>query len=179
MVGSLDLAAALLLAGAGLAKLVHPQPAATMLGRVWPRVRGFGPLAAAVRMIGAGEAGIAAAAIGVGDRLTAVLLGCCYLAFAAVSMRLLGRGQPASCGCFGRADSPVGAAHLALNVVCVGVAVAGVVRPAGPFGGLARHDWLVGVTGGVQAVLLAYLGYLCITALPALAAARRRLVETA
>jgi hypothetical protein len=42
-------------------------------------------------------------------------------------------------------------------------------------GGLLDHGALTATVGSAQAVLLAYLGFLSITALPALVAARRQL----
>jgi hypothetical protein len=174
MIGSLELAAALLLAAAGLAKLVAPQQGAAMLRRAWPRV----PLARpALRLGGAVEIAVALGACLRGDRWTALALGTCYLVFMVVAFRLMRRGQRSSCGCFGRADSPVGIAHVVLDGGCVGVAVAAAGQPPGALGGLLGDGVLVGVVGVGQAVLLAYLGFLSITALPALTAARRHVLE--
>lgn len=174
MIGSLAVAAALLLGAAGLAKIVAPGPAAAMLRRAWPRMRA--PVLT-VRVAAALEIGVALAVLARGDRGSAVALGCCYLAFAALTVRLVATRERASCGCFGGAASPVGAEHLVLNLVCVGVAVAALLRPAGPLGGLLDGGVLRAAVGIGQAALLAYLGFLSITALPALSAARRRFVE--
>jgi hypothetical protein len=179
LIGSLQLAAALLLAGAGAAKLRAPEQAAAMLRQAgWATLR----VAAArqlVRAAGAVELAVGVAVVVTGSRLADVQLGVCYLAFLAVAGRLLRGGERASCGCFGATDSPVGIGHLVVNVAAVGVAVAGIVRAPGPVGGLFDGDVLTGVVGVGQSVLLAYLGYLSITALPALVAARRRLLEAA
>jgi hypothetical protein len=177
MIGSLAAAAALLLALAGLAKVVTPAPAVTTLRLAYPALRGMRTLRAVVRAGGVAELAIGLAALTVGSRLTAVLLGCCYLVFAALAVRLVRRGQHAPCGCFGQPDSPIGIAHVVLNVICVGGAIAATLRPPGPAGGLFEHGALPGVVGAAQVVLLAYLGFLSVTALPALAAERRRLVE--
>ena len=179
MIGSVQLAAALLLAGAGMAKLVAPDPAAAMLRKAWWTRLRSGASLALIRVGGVIEVGVGAAVLATGGRVAAALLGCCYLAFLIVAARLLRRGQRTSCGCFGATDSPVGIGHLVVNLVAVGVAITAVVRPPGPVGGLFDHHALTGVVGLGQAVLLAYLAFLSITALPALVAARRRLLEAA
>jgi hypothetical protein len=61
-----------------------------------------------------------------------------------------------------------------LNAAAAAVALAGVVRPAGRWGGAFGADVLPGLIALAQAGLLAYAAFLSITALPALAAARRR-----
>ncbi len=174
MVGSLCLAAALLLGGAGLGKLRTPQPAAAMLRRAVPA--GLRPLARAgvVRAVGVGELAVGVAAVLTGDRSALVLLAVAYLAFLGLAVRLLSAPTPASCGCFGRVDSPVGVGHVVLNLVAAGAAVAGAVRPVGSWGGLLDGAALPGVVGVGQSAVLAVLGYLAITALPALSAARRQ-----
>jgi hypothetical protein len=172
MIGSLQLAAALLLGAAGLAKLVAPGPAAAMLRRAWRVVP-----SAVVRAAAAIEMVVALAVIALGDRAAALALGACYLACAAVSVRLMQRRERASCGCFGRADAPVGGVHLAVNAAAFGIAAAAALRPPGRFGGLFEDGALHGVVGVGQSALLAYLAFLLLTALPALTAARRRLME--
>lgn len=179
MIGSVQLAAALLLAGAGLAKLFAPDQAAAMLRKAWWTRLRSGAALVLVRIAGVVEIGVGVAVTATGARIAAALLGCCYLAFLVVAGRLLLRGQRTSCGCFGAADSPIGIGHLVVNVVAMGVAIAAVIRPPGPVGGLFDDDVLTGVVGLGQAVLLAYLAFLSITALPALVAARRRLLEPA
>jgi hypothetical protein len=174
VVGSLAVAAAVLLFAAGVAKLRTPAPAVGMLRRALPPP--LRPLAGetAIRLAAGVEAIIGAAVILDGGRLVHALLAGCYLAFSVVALRLATLPQRQSCGCFGRTDSPVGVLHVALDVVAAGVAVIATVRPPGRLGGLFDGSVLVGVVGCTQAVLLAYLGFLTITALPALGAERRR-----
>ena len=174
MLGSIELAAALLLLAAGVAKVRSPDAAATMLRRAAPRLPAALRQPSAVRIGGVLEAAIATAVVLTGTRAAAALLAGCYAVFAVVSIRLTVLGQRASCGCFGRTDSPVGAAHVVLNVLALAVAAAGVVRPTGPVAGLFDGALLAGLIGAAQAVLVAYLGFLSITALPALAADRQR-----
>jgi len=177
VIGTLQLAAALLLVGAGAAKLRAPDQVAATLRRAWRAVRRPGTSRALARASGAVEVVVGVAVIASGSRIAAALLGCCYLAFLAIATRLLRGGQRTSCGCFGTADSPVGTGHVAVNAIAIGIAVAALVRPPGRVGGLFADNLLHGVVGLAQAGLLAYLGFLSITALPVLLAARRRLLE--
>jgi hypothetical protein len=101
------------------------------------------------------------------------LLAVAYAVFALTAARLLALGQRTSCGCFGAADAPVGVPHLVLNVAAVGVAVAATIAPPGQWGGVFAGSAVQSVVGIGQVLVLAYLGFLCITALPALGAARR------
>src|SRR5438128_12387287 len=102
MVGTLELAAALLLVGAGGAKLVAPASAAAMLRRAWARLP---TPEAAIRAAAVVELAVGLAVLVRGDRASSILLGCCYLGFAALTLRLIGMRTRASCGCFGRAGS--------------------------------------------------------------------------
>jgi hypothetical protein len=145
-----------------------------MLRRGWPALRRVPSLPAAVRLGGAAEFALAVAAVVAVTRITAALLALVYAMFAVVAVRLMVRRQSGSCGCFGRTESPVGAPHVVLNLAATGIALAAVIDPAGALGGLTDQSIARAVVGIGQAGLLAYLGFLSITALPALAAARRQ-----
>jgi hypothetical protein len=119
------------------------------------------------------ELGAGLAVLAVGGRIALALLAFCYLVLTAVAVRLATGERPAPCGCFGAADGTVGRAHVALDVAGLVAAVAGLVHPPGGVAALFDHGGLVGVTALGQALLLTALGYLSITALPALAASRR------
>lgn len=174
MIGPLAAAAAVLLAVAGLAKLRSPGPAAAMIVSLLPSLTRRRPAVRAfVRGAGIGEAAVGAAFVIVGGRLPAALLAAAYLAFTLIALSLATRSSDTSCGCFGTVDSPVGRAHVALNLICLGLAVAAVVVPVPALGGLLHRGLSVGLIGAAQVLLLAWLGYLAITALPALASARR------
>jgi hypothetical protein len=174
MVGSLEAATAMLLACAGMAKIVAPAAASALLGRVWSHASTPPPV---IRVAGASEVVIGSYTVVSGTRAAAIALAACYLAFAAITTRLLLTGQRAPCGCFGRTDADVGIAHLVVNLIGVAIAGAAAVRPPGALCGLLDAGALTGVVAAGQAVLLAYLGFLSVTALPALAAARRQLLE--
>lgn len=174
MLAAMGAGAAALLAVSGLAKLVSPAPAAAMVSTVLSLGRRRGRTVAALVRAGAlAEAVIGVVAIAVGGRLAAALLAVCYLVFTVVALRLALTRQSPSCGCFGRADSPVGVPHVVLDLVCLGVAIACVTHPAPGGAGLFDDGAAVAAIGCAQVALLACLGYLCITALPALGAARR------
>jgi hypothetical protein len=174
MIGALAAAAAVLLGLSGLAKVRTPMPAVATITRVLPRTRRRrGALTNSVRIGGVVEALIAVAFLSFGGQITAALLAGCYLVFTAVALRLATDGGHTPCGCFGAADSPVGVSHVALDLIGLTAAVAGIVVPVGAGAGLLADSALVAVIGSAQVLLLAWLGYLVITALPALAALRR------
>jgi hypothetical protein len=138
-----------------------------------PLVRSVGP----VRAIGSGEIAVGLSVVVTGSRPAVALLAAAYLVFAGVAVLLLrAGGARTSCGCFGATDSPLGPAHLVLNVVALAAGLAAVVRPPGPGCGLLDGGGTVAVTGSAQAALLAALAYVAVTSLPALLAARRTLV---
>lgn len=174
MLGALAAAAALLLVGSGVAKLRSPAPVAQTLVVLLPALgRRRRRLPALARVLGTAELAVGTAALAAGGRGPFALLAAGYLAFAAVAIRLR-TGRPAvPCGCFGRVDAPVGAAHIVLNVGCAGVAMAAAAGSVGPLGGLLGSSAFVATVGLAQVVLLAWLGYLAITALPALAGLTR------
>jgi hypothetical protein len=179
MIGSSLLAAALLLAGSGAAKLRAPSQAAVMLRQGWaafPRGRAG---RTAVRVAGSVELLIGVAACATGGRPAVALLAGCYFTFLAVVARVLARGERGSCGCFGATDSPLGLGHVVVDIAAGGIAIAALVRPPGVLGGWTDSGVLAALVGVGQAGLLACLAFLSITALPALAAARRRMLEVA
>lgn len=179
MVATLSVAAALLLCAAGLAKIIAPGDAAAMLRTAFPMVRRFRAVSGGVRLSGVVELGIGVAVVAVGGRLPAVLLTACYLAFLAVSLRLLRMPARPSCGCFGRATAPIGAGHVAVTAGGVGIGSAGIAQPSGALAELFDAGSFPAVVGTGQSALLAYLAFLSITALPAMNAERRRLSASA
>jgi len=122
-----------------------------------------------VRVGGAAEAGVGVAALATGARIPAVILAVSYAAFTAFVVLALRRGTPlASCGCFGKDDTPPTRLHAVLNA---GAVAAGIAVALNPGAGL------VDVLGaqplaGIPFVLLLGCGvsfaYLCLTSLPRL-----------
>jgi hypothetical protein len=175
IITALSLAAAALLAVAGVAKLRTPGPAATMIVTTWPRVRPWRRARLVARTAGVAEVCCGGAVLLVGGRVPPALLLACYLVLSAVALRLALGAENASCGCFGNADGAVGIPHVLLDLCGVGIAAAALARPPGPVSTVFADGALRGLIVCAQASLLAALGYLSITALPALAAARRPL----
>jgi hypothetical protein len=160
--------AAGLLVPAGVAKLRHPEIAreALGLGR-WTRDE-------LVRSVGAGELLLASWVLLDGGRAATATLAITYAAFTGVAARQRQRG--ASCGCFGGAGSPTSWTHLALDltaalaaatlaITSASVGAVQVVLGAGPLEAVTL------LVAGAAAVATAQL---VLTALPELAAARRR-----
>ena len=154
--------AALLLVAGGASKVLDPGDTATAL-------RGAGvPLGRTMVRIGAAaELVVGAYAAVVGDRVGAVLVACSYAAFAAFVAVALARHVPiATCGCFGKADTPPSLVHVVLDVAAAVAAVGVIVDPGvGLRDALSRQP----LSGIPYLVLLAtgvYVAMLSLTALP-------------
>lgn len=157
-----------LLGVAGVFKLLRPPTTqATLVSVGLPGSRRL------VQAIGVAELTIGASALlGVGG--SALLVTAAYLSFAGFVGVAMRRGLTvASCGCFGHADAPPTAIHLAVNL---GAAVVAGVAASAPLPGLMA---VLGdqPTGGLPLVLLialtTYLLYLALTVLPTALAATR------
>ena len=155
------LAAALLLAAAGLAKVRRPAGTAVALRQVGLPVPEWAVRAGAGAEVAAGCWAFTSA------RLAAGAVALSYLGFAGFVALALRRGSPvSSCGCFGKADSPPTVSHALLNLAAA--ATAG-------WAALHAHPGVVTVLrrqplAGVPLVLLvgagAYLAYLVMGDLP-------------
>lgn len=107
--------AALLVASGG-AKLGDPAPTRGALAAA-----GLPSGAAVARALGGWEVVTGALALAEGGRVGGVAVALTYAGFAAfVAFALLRRLPLQSCGCFGRADTPPGPAHLAVNLMAAG-----------------------------------------------------------
>lgn len=157
--------AALLLATAGVAKIVTPEPTRAALASVGVRVP-----AAAVVALGVAEVAVGAWSVAWGGRLAAAVLCVAYLSFAGFVV-LARRADTASCGCFGSASTPPSGVHLAVNLALAaiaGLALAAGVPPVAdvladqPLGGAAYVGFVIGGT---------YLTYVLLTLLPRVLAA--------
>lgn len=159
--------AALLLAAGGLLKAVRPDDTAGALRAFGIPVGGWG-----VRVLGALEAGIALWALIAGARIAAALVAASYAAFAGFVWSAARRSLPiASCGCFGRVDTPPSAVHLGLNlaaaVVALGVAIVG----GAAFADVVADQPLAGVPYTVTLVVGTGLAFVALTSLPRVLAA--------
>jgi hypothetical protein len=163
------LAAAVLLVVAGGSKLRDPLPLVRALRSA--RLPGTATL---VRVLATAEVVLGTVAVVTGSRLSALLLCLSYAAFTAFVLlaRSVG-GVLASCGCFGRADTPPTAVHVLVTAAFAATAAAVAVRPLG-----ALPDVLVaGPAAGIPLLLataaVAATAYLSLALLPALLATPR------
>jgi len=150
------LAAALLLAAAGVAKTVAPLSLVRALRAAGLRVRA--PLLARwVRLFAAAEAVLGVVAVVRPGPFVAAAVAISYAGFTAFVLRALRSGSPlASCGCFGKTDTPPTPGHA---IATAALAVAAVLIAVGP---AAPLDLPLAVVSGV----LAYLTYLVLAVLP-------------
>jgi hypothetical protein len=166
------LAAAALVVLAGAPKVLDPTTVLAALRSVGvPAARG------PVRALAAVQTAVGAVALLLPGRVTALLLAATYAVFTAfVAVALPRGGVVASCGCFGKADTPPTASHLLVTAlfaaVALGVAAA---PPAAPW-------WGVGAAGAVAlaaaAALVAFLAWQVLAVLPTTTAAAVRSVRS-
>jgi hypothetical protein len=162
------LATALLLVVAGLAKTRDPLSLVRALRAAGLRVRA--PLLARlVRVAAAGEALLGLAAICRPGGLLAVGVAVSYAGFTAFVIRAMRTGSPlASCGCFGKADTPPTATHAVVTAACALIALVAAAQPAGLLPDLLVHQPWAGLPLLVMTAVLGYLTYLCLALLPLL-----------
>ncbi len=125
--------------------------------------------AAAVRLLGGAEVVVGVGALVSGGRLFAALVAASYLAFAAfVALALARGGVLASCGCFGKPDTPPTRLHLVVNATAAAVAVAVAATPGpAPLVALGAQP-LAGLPFGVLVGCCTWFSYLALSALPTL-----------
>jgi hypothetical protein len=159
--GPFAIAAALLVAG-GAAKAARPGDTANALGAV-----GLPRSSLLVRAGGVAEAAIGVAALAVGDQATAVLVAVSYAAFAVFVAVALRTGAPiASCGCFGKADTPPTRLHVLFNLGAAAAAVAVAVQPRAGLGVVLPHQPLAGVPFVALVACGVALSFLLLSSLP-------------
>jgi hypothetical protein len=165
---------------AGGAKAVRPDDIARALVLLVPngfaKVTSFGVARQAVRVGALVEAALGAFALLFPQPLTASLVAISYLLFVCVVTYVWKRGGSLStCGCFGRPDTPATGLHIFLNLVFLVAAVAVALRPPHltELASLLQHQPWSGVPLLLAAVVGTWLGYLALSALSSLEAARR------
>jgi hypothetical protein len=161
--------AALLLAAAGVAKVVDPANAVGAL-------RAFGvPVApTVVRVVGAVEAVLAVSAVVTGAVVLAVAVGASYLLFTGFVVSALVRDLPiGSCGCFGEVDTPPSVLHVVVNLGAVAAALGVAVAGDGTgIGHVLAAQPLAGIPMVLLIVVGTYAAFTALTVVPQLAAAR-------
>jgi hypothetical protein len=171
----LYLIAAGLLCMAGVAKAARPDDTARAMATLVP-----GPPPSVMRwLVRAGavaEAVLGALALAFPRPATATLVALSYAGFFAVVVYARLRGRPlATCGCFGRPDTPPTALHLVVDLV-LAAAAAAVAVGASPHGTLATqlaHQPWAGLPLLFVSAVGLWLTALALSSLGALAAARR------
>lgn len=156
------LVAAALLVLAGAPKIREPAPAVRALASV-----GLPAYPWLVRVLGAVEMAIGAAALVVGGRIPAILVAASYAAFSGfVAGALLRGGVLSSCGCFGRADTPPTRTHLGVTLALAGVGLALAVRPLGALPPVLLDTPRTGLLLVAFAAIGLWFAYLALAVMP-------------
>ncbi|MBW3620944.1 MAG: hypothetical protein KY461_11915 [Actinobacteria bacterium] len=158
MTSVLTWVAAAVLVLAGSAKVRRPSGTVAALAGAGLRARAW-----PVRFLGLVEVAIGVTVLTVGGTGPAAATAVLYAAFAAFVVRQRRRAG-ATCGCFGEERTPVGAGHVAVNVVATVAATVGAVTAApAPLAGVGR-DPLAALGAIVLVALAAWLVRLWLTA---------------
>ena len=150
------LAASVVLAAAGLAKLIRPDDTARAL-----RIAGLPHHRRLVRAGAVAETAVGVIAVALPGPVTGALVAAAYAAFAGFVGAALARGWPlSSCGCFGRPDSRPGYPHLVLNAGAAAAAAWWAVVAPGRVGPLFVHGPWHGGPLALVTLVIAGLAYL-------------------
>lgn len=156
------LAAAVLLVAAGGAKLADPMP----LVRALRSARLPAP-ALGVRAVAGAEVLLGLTALLSGSRPAAAGVALSYAAFTGFVLLARARGGVlASCGCFGRTDTPPTGTHVVTTAVLAGVAAVVAVRPLGPLSDLLSTSPAGGFPLLVVTAAVAATTYIMLALLP-------------
>lgn len=156
--------AAALLTLAGGSKLADPQPTQGALESV-----GLPHRRSIVVILGVVEVALGALAIGVGGSITAIAVAASYLGFAAfVGAALRRGGAVASCGCFGKEDTPPTVGHVVLNIAAAAVAAGAAIAPVGSILDVIENQPALGLPFIGFVILGTWLAYLALALLPTL-----------
>jgi hypothetical protein len=172
----LYLIAAGLLVAAGAGKAARPDDTARAMAALVPGAPSFRLLRWAVRAGALAEAALGVLAVVFPRPATAALVAVSYLCFFGVVALARRRGGPlATCGCFGRPDTPPTALHLVVDLALAGAALA-VTAGAPGHGTLAMllaHQPGDGFPLLFVSAVGLWLTAMALSALAALAGARR------
>jgi len=165
--------ACLLLAGAGALKAWKPGDTANALRAVGIPLS-YTASRVLVRAFGGAEVVISVVALFTGNAVASALVAVSYLAFAGFVTVALRRGTAiASCGCFGKVDTPPSVVHVVIDVLFAGVAVAAALTGDVALADVLRDQPLAGVPFALLLATGVYLVFLAFTALPKTMAAVR------
>lgn len=168
------LAGCALLVVAGLAKAWRPETTARALAGAHPRLGGR-PLAVAVRTAAAAEAALGLVAAAWPRPPAATAVAASYAAFTGYVLWTRHRGGVlATCGCFATPDTPATALHAVVDAAVAVAAAVVAARPPGPdLPAVLGAQPAAGVPLVAGTAVAAWLGFLVLSALPRLQAARR------
>lgn len=162
------LASALLLVVAGAAKVRDPLPLVRAL-----RSARFPAPVLGVRLLAAGEVAVGLTAVVVGGRPPAALVAVSFTAFTCFVLVARARGGVlASCGCFGRADTPPTTSHVVVTGALALVAAAVAVVPLGTLPAVLSDGPGAGLPLLLATVTVAVLVHAVLALLPTLRVAR-------
>jgi hypothetical protein len=147
----LTLTAALLAAGAGIAKLASPRTAVEAMQSV--RLPASDSL---VRVAALAEIALGALVLASGALLPRLGLALTYLGFAVFSIVAMRAGRATPCGCFGRSGSVIGWRHVVTDLVLA----AGLVTAAAGHGRSAARLARLSPSLGVGAIAVALVAAL-------------------
>jgi len=155
----ISMALSLLVGAAGLGKFLDPRHAAGAMAALnLPHHGGL------VRALGIFELTVAVSVIGVGGVAPTGLLAALYGGFAVFAIVALQSDTPlSSCGCFGRADTPPGIAHLSVNALAMS-SLAGLAMNGGAIGLAAVDASAAPVV--LSGLVLSYLLYALLSVRP-------------
>ncbi len=160
------LVAATLLVVGGVVKLGRPNDTVNALRQVgWPAN------AAVVRAGSAFEIALGTAAFVHGGTLAATFLAVSYLGFSIFVLTALVKHAPiASCGCFGRAETPASALHVAVNIGAAASGLAVALDPGAGIADVVSSQPYLGIPFVVLMLTAAFATFLVLSALPQLLA---------
>jgi hypothetical protein len=165
--------ACVLLAGAGALKAWHPGDTANALRTVGVELS-YTSSRVVVRAFGAVETALALFALLSGNPAACALVAASYLLFTGFVVLARRRGTAiASCGCFGKVDTPPSIVHVVLDLLFAGVAAAAAFTGGVALPDVLRDQPLAGVPFVLLLAVGAYLVFLAFTALPKTMAAVR------
>ncbi len=172
MLVGLSGAIAIILGYASALKLAAPESAVQALAATGlPGIRQIartGPM----RILAVSELLIAATVLLVGGAIAGALLALSFVVLTVVAVLLLRRSPGRDCGCFGSGGDPVSGWHVAVNIAGSVIGLLSVLLPQPSLIGAVVH---AGGSAGplvVAVLLLAYLLYQLMTALPRLSTLR-------
>ena len=129
-----------------------------------------------MRAVAVVEVVVGAAALLVGGALPAVALSLLHLAFAAFIVRVRSAaGATAGCGCFGAAEAPADRLHVVVNVAAAGAVAASLAGALPSLPAVLADRLVLALPYAIAVAAGAWAIGLCLTSLPALLAAQRRL----